>query len=289
MVCDSGDIASIGEALRRVHQILSSTGRATCPLCGLRNLDEAALRLHFTLAHACEPTNVKGHCPLCQQPPLPLALHLHNEHGPMESREPPPAPFPAFAWCVVQRARGDGRFLLVHEPAAIARGLPRYWLPAGRVDVGETLVDAARRECLEEAGLDVEPVGVLRVMAHARRGRDVPDVVRVALLCRPVEAWEASPAPLKAVPDWESCGAVWASAEELDALTDEHYRSPDPAELFPRVASGALRAASLETDAWAALERAIVSLTRGEAHAEESMRTAWPHVARVYAEQQAGA
>merc|ERR1719223_979337 len=100
--------------------------------------------------HVAEP-NMEGKCPVCQEMPkrVPLPVHLHNQHGPPELREPPPASFPAFAWCVCRR-RDDGRFLLVNEPAGISRGKPGYWLPAGRVDKGESLLEAARRECQEE-------------------------------------------------------------------------------------------------------------------------------------------
>ena len=43
--------------------------------------------------------------------------------------------------------RSDGRFLLVNEPAGIARGVPRYWLPAGRVDAGEERRTGCSRVC----------------------------------------------------------------------------------------------------------------------------------------------
>ena len=48
----------------------------------------------------------------------------------------------------------DGRYLLVQEAKVSARS--RYNLPAGKLEIGETLVDAAIREAKEESGLDVE-------------------------------------------------------------------------------------------------------------------------------------
>ncbi len=49
----------------------------------------------------------------------------------------------------------DGRYLLVRESKASARS--RWNLPAGKPEVGETLVDAAVREAREETGLAVAP------------------------------------------------------------------------------------------------------------------------------------
>jgi ADP-ribose pyrophosphatase YjhB (NUDIX family) len=61
----------------------------------------------------------------------------------------------------------DGRLLMVrraHDPGA---GL--WSLPGGRVEHGEYLVDALRREVAEETGLDVdvrELVGILEVLGE---------------------------------------------------------------------------------------------------------------------------
>ena len=194
MVSD-GHVASVGAALGRTAAILACTGSYACPVCGLANLSEYGLRAHFELAHAAEDTG-RLPCPVCGAAGrTPLAVHLHNSHGPLELREPPFPAYPAFAWAVVRR-RSDGRFLLVHEPAGIARGAPRYWLPAGRVDAGETLCQAARRECIEEAGVRVVPQAVLRLQVDC--ATPSPRVMRVALLCEPEDDNAALP---KAIPD----------------------------------------------------------------------------------------
>jgi ADP-ribose pyrophosphatase YjhB (NUDIX family) len=49
---------------------------------------------------------------------------------------------------------GGGRYLLVREAKVQTRG--RWALPAGKLEVGETLAQAAAREALEEAGVEVE-------------------------------------------------------------------------------------------------------------------------------------
>jgi ADP-ribose pyrophosphatase YjhB (NUDIX family) len=51
--------------------------------------------------------------------------------------------------------RDDGALLLVRRGKAPALG--RWSLPGGRVDWGETLSDALRREVVEETGLEVAP------------------------------------------------------------------------------------------------------------------------------------
>ena len=58
---------------------------------------------------------------------------------------------------------GDGRLLLVRRRHAPSIGL--WSLPGGRVEPGETPVQAAAREVLEETGLQVE-VGELLASVH---------------------------------------------------------------------------------------------------------------------------
>lgn len=159
--------------------------------------------------------------------------------------------------------------------AARPSARPNYWLPAGRVDAGESLEDAARRESEEEAGVNVRPTGVVRFMVDD----DVaPSVMRVVLTA---EADEDDPLP-KSVPDWESAGALWCDLPGLAALRTSDFRSPDPLELFPRVASRALPPASLDTPAWRALEALLRRLTRGDAAAQEELPTVWAAIKATY-------
>jgi mutator protein MutT len=55
----------------------------------------------------------------------------------------------------------SGRIVLVergHEP------LKGYWsLPGGAVEMGEKLVEAVRREVLEETGLEIEPISLFEI------------------------------------------------------------------------------------------------------------------------------
>ena len=84
------------------------------------------------------------------------------------------------------------------------------------------------------------------------------------------------------MPNWESVGALWCEAAELSKLRASDYRSPDPAHLFPRVASGALVPGSLDTDAWRALEALVRRLTAGEEGARRELPAVWARIKATY-------
>lgn len=131
-------------------------------------------------------------------------------------------PIPTWCFAVVVVRKGD-RFLLVHERK---HGQPWY-LPAGRVEPGETFAEAALRETLEETGVPVQLAGILRV-EHSP-GREVARL-RVIFLAVP-----ADDTPPKSVPDEESLGAAWVS---LDEIAGYPLRGDDVVELLEYVASG---------------------------------------------------
>lgn len=107
-----------------------------------------------------------------------------------------------FAIVVVRR--GD-RFLFVHE----RKHGQTWYLPAGRVEPGETLADAARRETLEETGVPVVLDGVLRV----EHSPGPPARVRVFFHAHP-----ADDTPAKSRPDEHSLEARWVTLAELRGL-----------------------------------------------------------------------
>lgn len=80
-----------------------------------------------------------------------------------------PDPKVAVAVMVVE----DGKILLARRNIEPNRGL--WSLPAGFVDAGEDPAQAARRECLEETGLEVIVTGLVDVMAGREhpRGADI--------------------------------------------------------------------------------------------------------------------
>lgn len=101
-----------------------------------------------------------------------------------------------------------GRFLIIRE----ARHGQRWYLPAGGVEVGESYLEAARRETLEEAGVLVEP---WRVIAVEHVPAPLPRL-RFVVAARPL-TFEP-----KRVPDGHSLEARWASVEEIAALPLRH-------------------------------------------------------------------
>ena len=131
------------EALYKALEIVSKQGKEggnyKCPVCMLGNLSENELHSHFPLYHTSSPHS-KLMCPICNKICKPNTHeHINNYHGPLSLREPEAPDFAAFTWVVIQR-ESDGKFAMVNEPSWFAGGRPNYWLPAGRVDQGESFI-----------------------------------------------------------------------------------------------------------------------------------------------------
>jgi 8-oxo-dGTP pyrophosphatase MutT (NUDIX family) len=113
------------------------------------------------------------------------------------------------AACLIRDERG--RILLVRHVEG------RWTLPAGAIDPGERPADAARRECWEEAGILVEPLGIAGVFGgdpHFRGTYANGD--EVAWVTTVFEARILSGEP--AASDDETAEVRWAAAEEAFAL-----------------------------------------------------------------------
>lgn len=132
-------------------------------------------------------------------------------------------PIPTWCFALVVVRQGD-RFLLVHE-----RKHGQLWyLPAGRVEPGETFREGAIRETLEETGVPVVLDGIIRI-EHSPR---VDGTAR----CRAIfTAHPADDTPPKTTADKESLGAAWVSLDELDAYP---LRGEQVAELLGWVHAG---------------------------------------------------
>ena len=109
----------------------------------------------------------------------------------------------------------DGRFLFVEEEAD---GRAVFNQPAGHLDDGETLLDAAKRETLEESAWHVEPTDLVGIYLVAPPGTTIT-YLRFCFRARAL----SHDATRKL--DKEIIRAVWLTREELVAEQARH-RSP---------------------------------------------------------------
>src|SRR5207244_8947752 len=126
------------------------------------------------------------------------ARHTHVQSAPTfpPGAAMPRDPIPTWFFALVVVRRGD-RFLLVHE-----RKHGQLWyLPAGRVEPGETFAQAAVRETLEEAGIAIALDGIVRLEHTPIEGGAR---MRAIFVAHPTDD-----RPPKATPDDESLGAAW--------------------------------------------------------------------------------
>jgi 8-oxo-dGTP diphosphatase len=70
---------------------------------------------------------------------------------------------------VLRRRNGRVEVLLVRRRYEPHSGM--WSFPGGHVEPGEPVLEAARRELLEETGIEAEPVGILHVHELVARGR----------------------------------------------------------------------------------------------------------------------
>jgi phosphatase NudJ len=114
------------------------------------------------------------------------------------------APIPTWYFAMVVVRRGQ-RFLLTQE-----QKYGSTWsIPGGRVEPGESIVQGAQREVLEETGVPVRIDGILRI-EHA--ATDTGARVRVLFTGTPIDD-----TPPKSEPDEESLCAAWLTLDEIRA------------------------------------------------------------------------
>jgi ADP-ribose pyrophosphatase YjhB (NUDIX family) len=141
-------------------------------------------------------------------------------------REPIPTWFFALVVCRRRSPRGD-EFLVVHETS---HG-QRWWLPGGRVEAGEGLAEAARRECEEESGI---PVVLERLLRLEHTPHEGSARVRAVFLARPAD--DRAP---KSTADEHSLEAAWRTLAEVEALdASRQLRGADCLGWFRAVTAG---------------------------------------------------
>jgi len=240
----SCDLFALSSAAKLVKKSTSmKRGNLICPFCQLTGFSEDDLWCHSPLYHVnCLNFN-EIDCPICHinfnENTIPYPVHLRNEHGPCGRGEIECEKSTGLFAIVVCQRLYDKKFLLVQEFANTG-----FWLPGGQLDAGESLREAVKRETYEEAGVEIELLGVLEVLSQSRgKWR------RVVFYAQPLSESNESkskekqtnnstsntPPPSssstypKSLPDYESTGACWASLEEVNRgrsqLTQVHRRS----------------------------------------------------------------
>lgn len=121
--------------------------------------------------------------------------------------------------CTIVQNRG--RVLIVQEGKAAVNG--RWNLPGGHLEMGEAIQDAARREVLEETGLEIEPLGLLGVYP-AERGPGVY-AVKFAFLAEIEDSQKPTPCD-------DVIGLKWVTPSETKGIADEDLISH---EVFRRI------------------------------------------------------
>jgi ADP-ribose pyrophosphatase YjhB (NUDIX family) len=95
----------------------------------------------------------------------------------------------------------------------------RWSIPGGLVELGESLLDAVRRECLEETSLIVEPVALVELLdrIHQEETRVRYHYVIADYLCR------------------VTSGVACAASDAADVYWAEpaEWRAPEPLHLDP--------------------------------------------------------
>jgi 8-oxo-dGTP diphosphatase len=147
--------------------------------------------------------------PLPKAPDSPAHSGFHREGHEVDTirREYPHGPVAAAHGITIW----NGKVLLVrraHDP-----GKGRWSVPGGAVNLGETVVAAARRELHEECGVEVQIEGVVDVADNIvldERGRIRFHYVLIYLLARYVSGTVR--------PGSDAAETSWVPADELDSL-----------------------------------------------------------------------
>ena len=133
------------------------------------------------------------------------------------------SPIPTWTFALVAVRRED-QFLLVQED----KKEKPWYLPAGRVEAGESLVDGAVRETMEEAGVPVAIDGVVRI-EHTPASKD-NSRLRVFFTGHAIDD-----RPPKSVPRKDTLRAAWFTLDEIRQLK---LRNTEALEICEYLAAG---------------------------------------------------
>lgn len=103
----------------------------------------------------------------------------------------------------------DGEYLLVQEAQEKCRG--KWSIPAGALDVGETLIEGMKREVYEESGFSVEPTGICQI-----GNKKEPELIFASVIF----TTKIKSGEIKFDPE-EILDAKWFSYEEIVAMANK--------------------------------------------------------------------
>jgi 8-oxo-dGTP diphosphatase len=123
----------------------------------------------------------------------------------------------------------EGRVLLTKR--SIPPFLDMWVMPGGKIDLGEPILDALKREVHEEVGLEVEILGLVDVFEHITPGEENCHFVILYYRCRPLYCDVVHN-------EHEVAEVAWVPSQEL-----ANYSMPDGArfilnKIFPEPACG---------------------------------------------------
>lgn len=124
-----------------------------------------------------------------------------------------------FALVVIKNPK-TGKYICVEEIKN--RG---WWLAGGKLDSNESFYQAAIREVKEEAGVDINIKGILRIEHSTESNHARMRVIFYA------ESTDENP---KSIPDKESVRAIWCDIDEIRNLnTKEPYHRGSEVIIWP--------------------------------------------------------
>jgi ADP-ribose pyrophosphatase YjhB (NUDIX family) len=116
-----------------------------------------------------------------------------------------PIPTSYYAFVIIQK---DNKFLLIQE----CRYQQPWYIPGGKVEFNENILEAAKRETQEEAGIPINLDGILQI-EHTTLPNQKAIRLRIIFVAHPQDN-----TPPKTNPNQHSLNARWFTLQEINQL-----------------------------------------------------------------------